>query len=55
VERDIFKDEAVYLKAQAVLWAADGNAARRNKVVALLNDLRGSRPSSGTWESSTGW
>ena len=26
---------------QAVLWAADGNAARRNKVVAPLNDLRG--------------
>jgi hypothetical protein len=40
-ERDVFRDEAVYLKVQAVLWAADGNAARRNKVVALLNDLRG--------------
>ncbi len=41
VERDVFLDESVYLKVQAVLWAADGNAARRNKVVALLNDLRG--------------
>src|SRR5688572_13550024 len=38
VERDIFRDESVYLKTQAVLWAADGNAARRNKIVALLND-----------------
>ena len=40
VERDVFRDESVYLKVQAVLWAADGNAARRNKIVALLNDLR---------------
>ncbi len=41
VERDVFRDQSVYLKVQAVLWAADGNAARRSKVIALLNDLRG--------------
>ena len=41
VERDLFRDESVYLKVQAVLWAADGNAARRDKVVARLNELRG--------------
>jgi hypothetical protein len=41
VERDVFRDESVYLKVQAVLWATDGNAARRNKVIALLNELRG--------------
>lgn len=39
-QRDILKDESVYIKTQAVLWAADGNAARKNKVVALLNDMR---------------
>ena len=39
-ERDVLKDESVYIKTQAVLWAADGNATRRNKVIALLNDLR---------------
>jgi hypothetical protein len=38
-ERDVLKDEAVYIKTQAVLWAADGNAARRNKVIALLDDM----------------
>ncbi|GIH07954.1 hypothetical protein Rhe02_60210 [Rhizocola hellebori] len=41
VERDVFRDESVYIKVQAVLWATDGNAARRNKVIALFNDLRG--------------
>ncbi len=40
VERDVFRDQSVYLKVQAVLWAADGNAARRAKVIALLNELR---------------
>lgn len=39
-ERDLLKDESVYIKTQAVLWAADGNAARRNKVFALLDELR---------------
>jgi hypothetical protein len=39
-ERDVFRDEASYLKVQAVLWAADDNPARKAKVVALLNDLR---------------
>jgi hypothetical protein len=39
-ERDILKDESVYLKVQAVLWAADGNTARQAKVAALLDDLR---------------
>ena len=48
-ERDVLKDESVYLKVQAVLWAADGNAARRNKVIALLNDLRPIR--SWQWDS----
>jgi hypothetical protein len=36
-ERDVFRDQSVYIKVQAVLWAADGNAARRNKVRPLLN------------------
>lgn len=40
VERDILKDESVYLKVQAVLWAADGDDARRQKVATLLDDLR---------------
>ncbi len=40
VERDVLKDESVYLKVQAVLWAADGNAARQAKVAALLDELR---------------
>lgn len=40
VERDVLKDEAVYIKTQAVLWAADGNATRRSKVIALLDDMR---------------
>lgn len=39
-QRDVLKDESVYIKSQAVLWAADGNVARKNKVVALLNDMR---------------
>jgi hypothetical protein len=40
IERDVLKDEAVYIKTQAVLWAADGNVARKDKVIELLNDLR---------------
>lgn len=40
VERDVFRDQSVYIKVQAVLWAADGNAARRAKVIALLDELR---------------
>ncbi|MEO5727938.1 MAG: DNRLRE domain-containing protein [Byssovorax sp.] len=40
VERDVLKDESVYIKTQAVLWAADGNVARKNKVIALLDDMR---------------
>jgi len=39
-ERDVLKDESVYIKTQAALFAADGNMARKNKVVALLDDLR---------------
>jgi hypothetical protein len=39
-ERDLLKDESGYLKVQAVLWAADNDAARRAKVVAMLNELR---------------
>lgn len=39
-ERDVLKDESVYIKTQAVLWKADGNDARRAKVIALLNDMR---------------
>lgn len=40
VERDVLKDESVYIKTQAVLWAADGDAARKAKVTALLDTLR---------------
>ncbi len=40
VERDVLKDESVYIKVQAVLWAADGKTARRDKVVTMLNQLR---------------
>lgn len=39
-ERDLLRDESVYLKVQAVLFAADGNVARKNKVVSRLNELR---------------
>jgi hypothetical protein len=39
-ERDVLKDESGYMKVQAVLWGADGDPARRNKVVAMLNELR---------------
>ncbi|MGZ3420788.1 MAG: hypothetical protein ACXVEF_39270 [Polyangiales bacterium] len=39
-ERDVLKDESVYIKTQAALFVADGNMARKNKVVALLDDLR---------------
>ena len=38
-ERDVFRDESVYLKVQAVLWAADENPARRAKVIAMLEEL----------------
>jgi len=40
VERDILKDESVYMKVQAVLWAADANPERRTKVAAMLDELR---------------
>jgi hypothetical protein len=40
VERDLLKDESGYMKVEAVLWAADGDAARRAKVVTMLNELR---------------
>ncbi len=40
VERDLLKDESGYMKTQAVLWAADGDPARRAKVVAMLDELR---------------
>jgi hypothetical protein len=39
-ERDILRDESVYIKTQAVLWAADGNPARKTKVAALLDSMR---------------
>ncbi len=38
-ERDLLKDQAVYLKVQAVLWAADGLPARKAKVWAMLDAL----------------
>lgn len=40
VERDLLKDESGYMKVQAVLWAADGNAARKAKVATMLDELR---------------
>lgn len=49
VERDVLKDESVYIKTQAVLWAADGKQARKDKVVALLNGMRQIR--SWQWDS----
>lgn len=49
VERDVLKDESVYIKVQAVLWAADGKTARRDKVVTMLNQLRG--VTSWQWDS----
>src|SRR5690606_39312670 len=33
-ERDLLKDQSVYIKVQAVLFAADGNPARKAKVAA---------------------
>jgi hypothetical protein len=39
VERDVLKDESGYMKVQAVLWAADGDDARREKVIAMLDEL----------------
>lgn len=50
VERDLLKDESGYMKVQAVLWAADGNSARRAKVVTMLNELR----SVTSWQHDTG-
>lgn len=38
-ERDLLRDESGYAKVQAVLWAADGDTARRDKVVAMLDEL----------------
>lgn len=38
-ERDLLRDESGYAKVQAVLWAADGEGARRGKVVAMLDEL----------------
>jgi len=38
-ERDLLKDQSVYIKVQAVLFAADGNPARKAKVAAMLDDL----------------
>lgn len=35
-----YKDQSGYAKIQAVLWAADGNTARRDKAVAYLNEYR---------------
>ncbi len=49
VERDVLKDEAVYIKTQAVLWAADGNPARKTKVAALLDSMR----SITSWQTDT--
>jgi hypothetical protein len=37
---DGFRDQSGYAKVQAVLWAADGNPARKNKVIAYLNEYR---------------
>jgi len=50
VQRDILKDEAVYIKVQAVLWAADGISGRRAKVVAMLDGLRGVT----SWQTDAG-
>lgn len=38
-ERDLLKDQSVYMKVQAVLWAADGNPDRKAKVSAMLDAL----------------
>ncbi len=40
-ELEIVNSESVYVKTQAVLWATDGNAARKAKVEALLKDYGG--------------
>lgn len=40
VDRDVLKDESVYMKVQAVLWAADAKAERHVKVTAMLDELR---------------
>lgn len=50
VERDVLKDESGYMKVEAVLWAADGSAARRAKVVSMLDELRGVT----SWQRDTG-
>ncbi len=49
-ERDVLKDEAVFIKVQAVLWAADGDAERHAKVTAMLDELR----SVTSWEWDAG-
>ena len=38
-----FVDDARYAKCQAVLWAADGNATRRNKVIEVLEAFKNIR------------
>lgn len=38
-ERDLLRDESGYLKVQAVLWAADGDTARRDKIGTMLDGL----------------
>ena len=50
VERDVLKDESVYMKVQAVLWAADAKAERHVKVTAMLDELR----SVTSWEWDAG-
>lgn len=39
-ELSAFTAQSGYIKAQAVLWAADGKAARRTTALAMLNELR---------------
>lgn len=48
-ERDQLKDESVYIKTEAVLWAADHQEARRDKVIARLDNLRS--VTSWAWDS----
>ena len=38
-ERDLLKDQSTYMKVQAVLFAADGDPARKAKVASMLDAL----------------
>jgi hypothetical protein len=57
--RNLWRDDSVYIKCQAALWAADGNATRRTKVIAMLDGMKNVRgfddPQNGQDNLVLGW